>query len=90
MVAGAWWCVCCQGKVNEHTSWRASIPVRTSIMHRARPSVWCVFRSVLTKTYFMLPEDDGVLEKAEGTKIEWKAGELVLVAGVGWGRELCA
>jgi nucleosome assembly protein 1-like 1 len=30
---------------------------------------------VLEKTYHMLPEDDGVLEKAEGTKIEWKPGE---------------
>lgn len=29
---------------------------------------------MLEKTYFMLPEDDGVLEKAEGTKIDWKAG----------------
>lgn len=28
----------------------------------------------LEKTYFMLPEDDAVLEKAEGTKIEWNAG----------------
>lgn len=35
--------------------------------------------SVLTKTYFMLPEDDGVLEKAEGTKIEWKAGKDVTI-----------
>lgn len=30
---------------------------------------------VLEKTYHMLPEDDGVLERAEGTKIEWNAGE---------------
>jgi nucleosome assembly protein 1-like 1 len=29
---------------------------------------------VLEKTYYMLPEDDGVLERAEGTKIEWNAG----------------
>ncbi|GFH10872.1 uncharacterized protein HaLaN_06268, partial [Haematococcus lacustris] len=29
--------------------------------------------TVLEKAYHMLPEDDGVLEKAEGTKIEWKA-----------------
>jgi nucleosome assembly protein 1-like 1 len=33
-----------------------------------------LFVQVLEKTYHMLPEDDGVLEKAEGTKIEWKAG----------------
>lgn len=33
----------------------------------------------LEKTYFMLPEDDGVLEKAEGTKIEWEAGKDVTV-----------
>lgn len=26
----------------------------------------------------MLPEDDGVLEKAEGTKIDWKAGGSVM------------
>lgn len=35
--------------------------------------------AVLTKTYYMLPEDDGVLEKAEGTKIEWQAGKDVTV-----------
>jgi hypothetical protein len=29
---------------------------------------------VLEKTYFMMAEDDGVLEKSEGTKIEWKPG----------------
>jgi hypothetical protein len=32
---------------------------------------------VLEKTYLMLPEDDGVLEKAEGTKIDWKAGAVL-------------
>lgn len=35
--------------------------------------------SVLEKTYFMLADDDGVLEKAEGTKIDWKAGKDVTV-----------
>ncbi|PNW79469.1 hypothetical protein CHLRE_09g416350v5 [Chlamydomonas reinhardtii] len=34
---------------------------------------------VLEKTYHMLPEDDGVLERAEGTKIEWNAGKDVTV-----------
>ncbi|GFH14679.1 uncharacterized protein HaLaN_10781, partial [Haematococcus lacustris] len=34
---------------------------------------------VLEKAYHMLPEDDGVLEKAEGTKIEWKAGRDVTI-----------
>ncbi|GIL51856.1 hypothetical protein Vafri_7768 [Volvox africanus] len=34
---------------------------------------------VLEKTYYMLPEDDGVLERAEGTKIEWNAGKDVTV-----------
>ncbi|KAJ9511123.1 hypothetical protein QJQ45_013180 [Haematococcus lacustris] len=35
--------------------------------------------TVLEKAYHMLPEDDGVLEKAEGTKIEWKAGRDVTI-----------
>ncbi|KAL6749821.1 nucleosome assembly protein [Haematococcus lacustris] len=35
--------------------------------------------TVLEKAYHMLPEDDGVLEKAEGTKIEWKAGKDVTI-----------
>ncbi|PNH05128.1 hypothetical protein TSOC_008645 [Tetrabaena socialis] len=34
---------------------------------------------VLEKTYHMLPEDDGVLERAEGTKIEWSPGKDVTV-----------
>eukprot|EP00983_Pelagomonas_calceolata_P002889 94957-Pelagomonas_calceolata.AAC.6 len=29
---------------------------------------------VLEKTYLMMTDDEGVLEKAEGTKIDWKAG----------------
>lgn len=33
----------------------------------------------LEKTYLMLPDDDGVLEKAVGTKIEWNAGKDVTV-----------
>ena len=33
----------------------------------------------LVKTYFMLAEEEGVLEKAEGTKIEWKSGKDVTV-----------
>ncbi|GAX85232.1 hypothetical protein CEUSTIGMA_g12652.t1 [Chlamydomonas eustigma] len=35
--------------------------------------------TVLEKTYFMMAEDDGVLEKSEGTKIEWKTGKDVTV-----------
>ncbi len=38
---------------------------------------------VLEKTYHMLPEDDGVLERAEGTKIEWNAGEGGIWIGQG-------
>lgn len=34
---------------------------------------------VLEKTYIMLPEEDGVLEKAEGTKIEWNSGKDVTI-----------
>mmetsp|Transcript_13232 Transcript_13232/g.23289 ORF Transcript_13232/g.23289 Transcript_13232/m.23289 type:complete len:343 (-) Transcript_13232:605-1633(-) len=33
----------------------------------------------LQKTYVLSPEDEGVLEKAEGTKIEWKAGKDVTI-----------
>lgn len=33
----------------------------------------------LEKTYLMLSEDDGVLEKAVGTKIDWNAGKDVTV-----------
>ena len=29
---------------------------------------------MLEKTYLMMTDDEGVLEKAEGTKIDWKAG----------------
>lgn len=36
-------------------------------------------QTVLEKSYFMLPDNDGVLEKAEGTKIEWSAGKDVTV-----------
>mmetsp|Transcript_22657 Transcript_22657/g.49637 ORF Transcript_22657/g.49637 Transcript_22657/m.49637 type:complete len:307 (-) Transcript_22657:643-1563(-) len=35
--------------------------------------------TVLEKKYVMLPEDEGVLEKAVGTKIEWKEGKDVTV-----------
>ncbi|GFR42866.1 hypothetical protein Agub_g3857, partial [Astrephomene gubernaculifera] len=34
---------------------------------------------VLEKTYHMLADDDGVLERAEGTKIEWQQGKDVTV-----------
>lgn len=34
---------------------------------------------VLEKTYFMLADDDGVLEKAEGTKVQWHPGKDVTV-----------
>ncbi|KXZ45416.1 hypothetical protein GPECTOR_55g322 [Gonium pectorale] len=34
---------------------------------------------ILEKTYHMLPEDEGVLERAEGTKIEWNPGKDVTV-----------
>jgi len=33
----------------------------------------------LVKTYIMLAEEEGVLEKAEGTKIDWKTGKDVTV-----------
>lgn len=35
--------------------------------------------TVLEKTYFMLADDDGVLEKSEGTKIAWHPGKDVTV-----------
>lgn len=34
---------------------------------------------VLEKAYFMVPDEDGVLEKATGTKIEWNTGKDVTV-----------
>ncbi len=34
----------------------------------------CAPPQTLSKTYLMLPDDDGVLEKAEGTAINWKPG----------------
>ena len=37
---------------------------------------WCTAAlQTLEKTYFMAADDDGVLERAEGTKVEWEAGE---------------
>uniref|UniRef100_A0A7S3VJL0 Nucleosome assembly protein n=1 Tax=Dunaliella tertiolecta TaxID=3047 RepID=A0A7S3VJL0_DUNTE len=35
--------------------------------------------TVLEKTYLMMTDDEGVLEKAEGTKIDWKAGKDVTI-----------
>eukprot|EP00201_Polytomella_parva_P023155 CAMPEP_0175042188 /NCGR_PEP_ID=MMETSP0052_2-20121109/2399_1 /TAXON_ID=51329 ORGANISM="Polytomella parva, Strain SAG 63-3" /NCGR_SAMPLE_ID=MMETSP0052_2 /ASSEMBLY_ACC=CAM_ASM_000194 /LENGTH=312 /DNA_ID=CAMNT_0016304921 /DNA_START=37 /DNA_END=975 /DNA_ORIENTATION=+ len=34
---------------------------------------------VLEKTYILLADDDGILEKADGTTIDWKAGKDVTV-----------
>ena len=43
---------------------------------------------VLEKAYFMVPDEDGVLEKATGTKIEWNTGQgscwqVVMAMGTG-------
>lgn len=63
-------------QTHAHTSTRHNSHNQTThkIIHNKRRENPFFTNAVLEKTYFMLPEDDGVLEKAEGTKIEWKAG----------------
>lgn len=35
--------------------------------------------TVLTKTYYMLDDDEPVLERSEGTQIDWKTGKNITV-----------
>ena len=44
--------------------------------------------AVLTKSYYMIDEEDPILEKAEGTDIQWAPGKNLTVK-VGGGRRRC-